>query len=295
MKLAAIDIGSNAVRLLICRAHQTADDIVLKKEELLRIPIRLGEDVFINGNISDEKSNRLIKAMKAFKNVMELFDVEAFRACATSAMRDASNSAEVIAKIKSDSEIDIELLSGGDEARLIYENHIADHFSNDYAYLYIDVGGGSTELTLYSKSKMVFSRSFDIGTIRYLFNQVSKETLTDFKQFIKYNTEEYQPIIAIGSGGNINKIEKILDKKGSRSLTFEKISDLYDELKGLTIEQRMEKYGMKSDRADVIVPAAKIFMTVMKYAGIHRIVIPEIGLADGIIHRLFEERQKFNA
>lgn len=290
MKLAAIDIGSNAVRLLVCRVHNTSQDIIVKKEELIRVPIRLGEDSFVTGKISDEKVQLLTDTMTAFKLLLNAFEVKAFRACATSAMRDAANTPEILKKIKTETGIEVELISGSTEANLIYENHIADHFTKDFSYLYIDVGGGSTELTLYSKNKPVFSKSFNIGTIRMLHNMVSKELWTEFKDFIKTKTEGFEPIIAIGSGGNINKIQRVLGKKGNRSLTYQNMTEFYDDIASLTYEQRMEKYGMKPDRADVIVPATRIFTTIMKHASIQRIVIPEIGLADGIIHQLFEEK-----
>ncbi len=289
MRFASIDIGSNAVRLLLCNVYESDDEPVFKKAELVRMPIRLGEDVFRTGRISEEKKLKLAKCMKAFKLLMDVFGAIDYRACATAAMREASNSAEVIRYVKQESGISIEVIDGKTEAHIIYSNHIAEHLSMDESYLYIDVGGGSTELTLFSKGRTIAAQSFNVGTIRLLHNQVEKDVWNYFKDWIKYNCKDYHPLTAIGSGGNINKINRMVDRKEKKSLSYQKILETYYLLKEFTIEERITKLGLNPDRADVIVPAAKIFLTVLEEADIDKIVVPQIGLSDGIIHLLYEK------
>ncbi|MFN8154413.1 MAG: exopolyphosphatase [Bacteroidia bacterium] len=289
MRFASIDIGSNAVRLLLCNVYDHEGEPVFKKAELVRMPIRLGEDVFRFGRISEEKREKLAKTMNAFRLLIETFEAVSYRACATAAMREAENGAEVIAFVKKQSGIDIEIIDGKTEAQIIYSNHIEEHLDHDQNYLYIDVGGGSTELTLFVKNKVVASQSFNIGTIRLLHDQVSKETWTDFKEWIREKTKALDPLTAIGSGGNINKLFKMADKKENKPLTFSKIQENYYFLKEFSVEQRITILGLNPDRADVIVPASKIFLTVMKTAGIDKIIVPQIGLSDGIVHLLYEQ------
>jgi exopolyphosphatase/guanosine-5'-triphosphate,3'-diphosphate pyrophosphatase len=253
------------------------------------MPIRLGEDVFRTGRISEEKKVKLAKCMKAFKLLMDVFGAIDYRACATAAMREASNSAEVIRFVKQESGISIEVIDGKTEAHIIYSNHIAEHLSMDESYLYIDVGGGSTELTLFSKGRTIAAQSFNVGTIRLLHNQVEKDVWNYFKDWIKYNCKDYHPLTAIGSGGNINKINRMVDRKEKKSLSYQKILETYYLLKEFTVEERITKLGLNPDRADVIVPAAKIFLTVLEEADIDKIVVPQIGLSDGIIHLLYEK------
>ena len=252
MKFASIDIGSNAVRLLLCSVIEDGAEGIFKKNELVRIPLRLGEEAFVNKRISEEKIQNLIKTMHAFRLLMEVFGAVDYRACATSAMREASNGAEIIERVKKDSGITIEIIHGKIEAEIIYSNHVAEHLDHDSSYLYIDVGGGSTELTLFSKGEIVFSQSFNIGTIRLLHETVSKEHWSDFKETVRNITKNYRPLKAIGSGGNINKIYKTLKKKEGKSLQYEKIKEYSDYLSSFSIEDRITKLGLNPDRADVI-------------------------------------------
>ncbi len=289
MKLAAIDIGSNAVRLLLCQVIEKAPNPIFKKIELVRVPIRLGEDSFTNKKISVQKAERLVKAMKAFKNLIDVFECEGYMACATSAMREAENGNDVIARIKKEADINIVIIDGHTEAKIIYANHVAEELSNDFAYLYIDVGGGSTELTLFAKNEVIASRSFNIGTIRLLHDMVSKETWDEMKVWIEKNASINIPIQAIGSGGNINKIYKMAYGKEIRPMSVRKIKEIADYIAEFSYEERITKLGLNEDRADVILPAAKVFLTVMKTAGIEKINVPQSGLSDGLIHVLFEK------
>jgi exopolyphosphatase/guanosine-5'-triphosphate,3'-diphosphate pyrophosphatase len=291
LKFAAIDIGSNAVRLLFCNVFNGKSDPVFKKAELIRVPLRLGEDAFLTGKISEKKIGKLIKSMTAFKCLIDVYDAVDYRACATSAMREASNSADIIERIKKETAIKIELIDGATEADIIYNNHIAEHLSNDSAYLYIDVGGGSTEITLFSNTKVVASRSFNIGTIRMLHNKVSKEQWVEFKDWVKENTKNHKPLIAIGSGGNINKMFALSRKKQSKPITYSKLRSIYELLEAYTYEERIRQLGLKPDRADVIMPASKIVLTVMKIAQIEKMYVPQIGLSDGIVHLLYEKHK----
>lgn len=291
MKFAAIDIGSNAVRLLLCNVYESGVEPVFKKAELVRMPIRLGEDAFRYRKISDEKIEQLAKSMKAFKLLMEVFGAIDYRACATAAMREASNSKEVVDYVKQYSGIEIEVIDGRTEAQIIYSNHIAEHLEHDKSYLYIDVGGGSTELTVFAENHIVASQSFNLGTIRLLHDQVSKETWNVVKEWVSVNTKDFKPLTAIGSGGNINKIFKMADRKEHKPLSYDKIKDIYDYLKQFTLEERILQLGLNPDRADVIMPATKIFLTVMKTAEIDKIIVPQIGLSDGIVHLLYEKHR----
>lgn len=292
MRFAAIDIGSNAVRLLLCNVYDQDGEPVFKKAELVRMPIRLGEDAFRFKRITEEKKEKLAKTMKAFKLLIDVFGAVDFRACATAAMREADNGPEVIRYIKQQAGIEIEIIDGKTEAQIIYSNHIEEHLDHDQAYLYIDVGGGSTELTLFARNKVVASQSFNIGTIRLLHDQVSKETWSYFKDWVKEKTIPYYPLTAIGSGGNINKLFKMADKKENKPLTLAKIQEVYSFLKEFSVEDRITRLGLNPDRADVIVPATKIFLTVMKTAVIDKILVPQIGLSDGIIHLLYEKHKR---
>ncbi len=287
MKFAAIDIGSNAVRLLFCNVIENGE-VSFKKAELIRIPIRLGEDSFLLKEISKEKANKLVSAMIAFSHLMDVFEPIDYRACATSAMRDAANGKEIIERIKKEAGINVEIIDGKKEAEIIYSNHVAEHLDDDKSYIYIDVGGGSTELTLFSNHRVVASKSFNIGTIRMLHSQIDKEQWTAFKDWVKETTAPFKPIMAIGSGGNINKIYKMLRKK-DKPLHFTELKTLSDILNSYTYEDRMKKMNLNPDRTDVIVPAAKIFRAVMKAAQAEEIIVPQIGLSDGIVHLLYEK------
>ncbi|MBK8845796.1 MAG: exopolyphosphatase [Bacteroidetes bacterium] len=287
MKFAAIDIGSNAARLLFCNVFEREKEIVFKKEELFRVPIRLGEDVFSKGYISDEKKERLIKIVHAFSLLIDVGQVISYRACATAAMREAANGQQILEEIKKITGINVEVIDGSTEAQLIYANHIAEELEPNIGYLYIDVGGGSTECTLFYNGKTIFSRSYNIGTIRMLQNKVSKEYFSEFKSQIRELTADYKALVGIGSGGNINKIIKMA-KKQNKPLTLAKLHEINDNIKSYSLNDRIEVLGLKPDRADVIEPALKIFITIMEHTGINYLVVPEIGLADGIVHALYE-------
>ena len=290
MRLAAIDIGSNAARLLISdviRGIQDRPEFV--KTALVRVPLRLGFDVFDKGGISPAKIEKLLKTIKSYKLLLDVYEVKHLKACATSAMRDAINSEEIIRKVKAETGIQIHIISGQEEASLIYENHIAENMDSEESYLYIDVGGGSTELTFFSDGKLVFKESFNIGTIRLLKNQVPEALWDEMKEFIRQKTKGYHHVTAIGSGGNINKIFSLSKRKEGKPLSLELLRDYYKEFSILTLAQRMSIYKLREDRADVIVPALLIYINVMRWTDADEIFVPKIGLADGLIHTLYEE------
>ena len=290
MRLAAIDIGSNAARLLLSEVKiNTNGEPVFNKLNLVRVPLRLGFDVFENNEISKEKSGMVMQTMKAYKHLINAYGVTHVKACATSAMRDAANAQDIIRKIKLETGITIEVISGEAEASFIYENHIAENMSKDDAYLYTDVGGGSTELTFFSNEKLVFKESFNIGTIRLLKNMVTEAHWDNMKDYIKSKTKDYRSVIVIGSGGNINKIFSLSKKKDGKPLPFELLKDYYKELSAFTLEERMRIYKLREDRADVIVPALLIYINVMRWTDAKEIYVPRIGLADGLIQHLYKE------
>ena len=290
MKLAAIDIGSNAARLLISEviiAPQSAPEFL--KIALIRVPLRLGFDVFDKGEISPARAEKIVKTIKSYKLLMDVYDVKHLKACATSAMRDASNGQEIIRKVKAETGIQIDIISGQEEASFIYENHVAENMSKEESYLYIDVGGGSTELTFFSDSKLVFKESFNIGTIRLLKNQVTEAQWDSMKEFIKAKTKGYHHVTAIGSGGNINKIFSISKRKEGKPLQLDLLREYYKEFSILSLPQRMSIHKLREDRADVIVPALLIYINVMRWADAQEIFVPKIGLADGLVQSLYEE------
>ncbi|MFM2284544.1 MAG: hypothetical protein RLZZ543_40 [Bacteroidota bacterium] len=291
MKLAAIDIGSNAIRLLLCQVIENTETPVFKKIELVRVPIRLGEDVFTQGKITHLKAERLIKSMKAFRQLIDVFECSGYMACATSAMRDSENGSDIIQRIKKEADIHIEIIDGHTEAKLIYANHVAEELSSEFNYLYIDVGGGSTELTLFGEDHIIASKSFNIGTIRLLHDKVTKENWDEMKQWIKQNCVTDKPLQAIGSGGNINKLNKMAASRDKKSISAKKIKEISDYIAEFSYEERISKLGLNEDRADVIIPAAKIFLTTMKHAGIEKINVPQLGLSDGLIHVLHEKKR----
>ncbi|HJS53837.1 MAG TPA: hypothetical protein VJ765_04815 [Chitinophagaceae bacterium] len=290
MRLAAIDIGSNAARLLISdvvNGPQGTPEFI--KAALVRAPLRLGFEVFDKGEIPPNKVEKIIKTLKSYKLLLDVYEVKHVKACATSAMRDAINSGDIIRKVKAETGIEIKIISGQEEASLIYENHIAENMRKEESYLYIDVGGGSTELTFFSDGKLVFKESFNIGTIRLLKNQVSEATWDEMKEFIKERTKGYHHVTAIGSGGNINKVFSLSKRKEGKPLALELLRDYFKEFSNLSLNQRMTLYHLREDRADVIVPALLIYINVMRWADTEEIYIPKIGLADGLIHTLYEE------
>ena len=290
MRLAAIDIGSNAARLLISEVTTDGNGITsFIKENLIRVPLRLGFDVFANGEISQYRRDMIMQTMKAYKHLLNVYDVTHLKACATSAMRDAKNADEIITEVREKTGIDIEVISGSAEASFIYENHIAENLDKEHSYLYIDVGGGSTELTFFSNNKLVFKDSFNIGTIRLLKNMVSENTWDEMKDGIKEKIKGHKQVTAIGSGGNINKIFSLSKRKEGKPLTLDMLKDYYKELNNVTLQERMSIYKLREDRADVIVPALLIYINTMRWANASEIYVPKIGLADGLIQHLYEE------
>ena len=287
MIIAAIDIGSNAARLLINEVKETDGKPEFTKLNLLRIPLRLGFDVFSKGEIGAERKQMVIKTMTIFRELMEIYKVEHYRACATSAMRDAKNGQEIIDIVKSEADIDIEIITGDEEATLIYENHVAEGLDKDFAYLYVDVGGGSTELTFYENNKMQYEHSFNIGTIRLLNGLVTPQIWDEMKDEIKDKIKSKKTIVAIGSGGNINKIFSMSKTKDGKPMPVSIIKKYLKEMEKLSVEERMHEYQFREDRADVIVPALQIFSNVMTWADIKHIYVPKISVADGLVKSIY--------
>ena len=287
MRLSAVDIGSNAVRFLFVEVINGKKQPVFKKLSLLRLPIRLGEDVFVHDKISSKKQQQLVEAFSAYNHLLQVFEVKKFRICATSAMREATNGKETARLVKQKTGLEIEIIDGNNEATLIYDTHVAEIFGKNDTFLYVDVGGGSTELTLFVKGEMKISRSFKIGTIRLKNDLVSHHTWGEMESWIKKNIKPEKPKATIGTGGNINKIYKMLDGKNYAPVSYAKIKNLKEELEEYTFEERVRELGLKPDRADVIIPAAKIYLSVMKWAGVKEMLVPKVGLADGIIHELY--------
>lgn len=287
---AAIDIGSNAVRLLIKSIDREAvQEKKIKKVMMLRVPLRLGFDVFSIGELSEKKADKLRRLMKAFRQLMKIYDVDDYRACATSAMRDARNGRTIIKKIEKDTGIRIEIIDGQEEARMIYNNHIEcmeDRLGN---YMYVDVGGGSTEINLLTNGELVWSVSYNIGTVRMLSNAVKEGTWQQMEEELMKVTEGVAAINIIGSGGNINKLFRLADKKDKKlqRLPVSSLQTVYDVLKPLTPEERVEAFSLKQDRADVIVPAAEIFLKIAEVVHAEYIYVPVIGLSYGIIDNLY--------
>jgi exopolyphosphatase/guanosine-5'-triphosphate,3'-diphosphate pyrophosphatase len=290
LKLAAIDIGSNAARLLITEVTEEAKgELTFNKLNLVRVPLRLGFDVFETGEISKTKINKVVETIKAYKHLLSIYDVKYLKACATSAMRDAKNATDIIRKVKLETGVDIKIISGDEEASFIYENHIAENLDKEHSYLYIDVGGGSTELTFFAEGKLKFKESFNIGTIRLLKGLVEEKQWDEMKDYIKLGTKGHSDVIAIGSGGNINKVFSLSKRKEGKPLYLEMLRDYLREMSSFSVEERMKQYKLREDRADVIVPALQIYVNVMRWASIDEIYVPKIGLADGLVHMLYEE------
>ncbi len=288
---AAIDIGSNAVRLLIKKEEENENLVSrwLSKVMMLRVPLRLGFDVFSLGELSDGKAVKLRRLMKAFRQLMKIYEVTDYRACATSAMRDARNGKAVIKKVLKDTGIRIEIIDGQEEARMIYNNHVECLEDRTGNYIYVDVGGGSTEINLLTNGVLVQSLSYNVGTVRMLSNAVREEVWEQMKDDLTRLTADFPDINIIGSGGNINKLYRLADKKDKKlqRMPIASLQELYDQLSPLTPEQRMKEFSLKADRADVIVPAARIFLTIAETVKAQYVHVPVIGLADGIIDSLY--------
>ncbi len=286
---AAIDIGSNAVRLLIKEIKEEQGKAHFSKVLMLRVPLRLGFDVFDIGKISEKKEKNMIRLMKAFRHLMKIYDVKHCRACATSAMRDAKNGMDIIKQIEKKTGVHIDIIDGQEEAKIIYNNHVEHMEDQKGNYMYVDVGGGSTEINLLSEGQLVCSRSYNIGTVRMLNNAVKDSEWERLKNDLAELAKSYPQTNIIGSGGNINKLYRLADKKNKKKMTMQVsvLQELHTCLKALSLEERMEQFGMKPDRADVIIPAGEIFLTIANIIGASYIHVPVIGLSDGIIDELY--------
>jgi exopolyphosphatase/guanosine-5'-triphosphate,3'-diphosphate pyrophosphatase len=289
LRYAAIDIGSNAVRLLIADVIQNNKTVSFKKNTLIRVPLRLGDDAFLDKLISPNKTEELIKTMVAFRNLIDVYKVSDYMACATSAMREASNGSSLVAKIKAEAGLDLEIVEGQREANIIYASHIEQSLDRKKNYLYIDVGGGSTELSVFSNGELISSRSFNLGGIRILDNQDKDETWAEMKDWVKNVAQSYKNLSGIGTGGNINKLYKMAEVKDGSPLTFTKLRELYSYLNSFSLKDRINVLGLNQDRADVIIPASEIYLTVMKWGGVKQIFVPRVGLVDGIIQLLIDK------
>ncbi|MDR2946220.1 MAG: hypothetical protein LBV79_05690 [Candidatus Adiutrix sp.] len=291
--IAAIDIGSNAIRLLINNVEDFDAKKAVKKNAYIRVPVRLGEDVFQSGRIGEDKIGRLMETMRAFVHLMHVFNVNGYRACATSAMREAANGAEVVKLVKEKAGLDIDLVTGPEEADLIYAAGSLDEvMDKDKSYLHVDVGGGSTELVVYCDHKKKDAFSFPIGTLRELAEAVNPATRDELKKTLKLIYERYAPVDIIASGGNINKTLKLLGKRDGEAVDYNSVENFYRILAKLSIEERLEKYKMNSYRADVIVPALDIFLTIGAACKVKNYIIPKVGLVDGIIRMLYSGQMK---
>ena len=292
VKYGAIDIGSNAIRLLVTNIIESENDDrdpQFKKSSLVRVPIRLGADAFVTGIISDENIDRMIDTLKAFKLIMKVNGVSKYKACATSAMREASNGKLIVDTILKETDVKIDIIDGKKEAAIISSTDLSSLIKSDSTYLYVDVGGGSTEFTLFSKGKIINSKSFKIGTVR-LINNTKSENKLIFKKVQKWiedNTEDYKRISLIGSGGNINKLFKMSGRELGKPISYIYLNAQYQFLKKMTFQERISELGLNPDRADVIIPATKIYLSAMKWSGARKIFVPKIGLSDGIIKSLY--------
>lgn len=292
-RYAAIDIGSNAVRLLVNTvAEAEGVSPVFKKAALVRVPIRLGADVFTEGKISELNFQRMHQTMEAFKLLMSAHQIDRYKACGTSAMREAQNGKALTEYIKRESDVTIEIIDGKHEAAFIASTDLHELIKSDKTYLYVDVGGGSTEFTVFSKGKSVASKSFKLGTVRLLNNMVNLQLWKEAEDWVVAHTHKYKSIRMIGTGGNINHIFKHSGREKDHPLTYTYLKNYYDSIQKLTYEERVTQLEMKLDRADVIVPAAKIYISAMEWSKARKIYVPKIGLADGIIKSLYNEDKK---
>lgn len=287
LKFAAIDIGTNAVRLLFSNVTENKQNTTFKKASLVRVPIRLGLDVFNEGKIEEVKREKLISTMHAFHHLINVHDVIDFRACATSAMREADNGEDIVDIVREKTGINIEIIDGKTEAEIIYSNRIVDMVDNSKPYLYVDLGGGSTELTLFYKNEAQMSYSFNIGTIRILRNRVEASEYDKLQQFLEQVSSQYPSVELIGSGGNINKIFKLAGGKNMQPIKLKDIREIYEMILPYSIDERIKVLGLNPDRADVIIPAAQIYMKIMKWANAKKIIVPKFGVADGLVRQLY--------
>lgn len=290
-RYAAIDIGSNAMRLLVSNiVEQEGRETQFNKSSLVRVPIRLGQDVFTVGEISDENIERMIDAMKAYKLLMKVHKVEHYKACATSAMREADNNRDIVEIIQREADIYIDIIDGKKEAAIIASSDLKEYIATDKTYLYVDVGGGSTEFSLFSNGKIIASKSFKNGTVRMLNNMVNEIVWVEIEKWIKLNTAPFEDVTMIGSGGNINKLFKMTGKQQDKPLTFLGLNAQYAMLNKMTYDQRISELALNPDRADVIIPATKIYLNAMKWSGARHLYVPKIGLSDGIVKAMYYGR-----
>ena len=290
-KYGAVDIGSNAIRLLVVTViEQKERDTIFKKTSLVRVPIRLGAEVFLEGKISENSAHRMIDAMQAFRLLMKTHNVKRFRACATSAMREASNGIEIAQTIEQKSGISINIIDGKDEAAIIASTDLKNLIQDDKVFLYVDVGGGSTELTVFANGANVSSKSFKLGTVRMLEGQVDERIWDEMEAWIKRETKGFKKVAMIGSGGNINTIFKKSGKKIGKPLSYLYLSSYYELMKSLTYEERITELDMNPDRADVVIPATRIYLSAMKWSKAKNVYVPKIGLSDGIVKSLYNEK-----
>ncbi|PVH23876.1 Ppx/GppA phosphatase family protein [Sphingobacterium corticibacter] len=291
MRYAAIDIGSNAVRLLIADIIVKDQEISFNKNTLLRVPLRLGDDAFIQHYISEPKFESMVKTMRSFRDLMDVYKVTDYMACATSAMRDAANGADVVKACK-EVGVDIDIIDGKVEALIIYNSYLGAKLDKNRVYLFVDVGGGSTEISLFANGHLIDSKSFNLGTIRILDNQDRSETWEEMKLWLRELTKSHKVIYGIGTGGNINKLARLSSDKPDQPISYAKLKAMYLYLSSYSLKDRINVLGLKNDRADVIIPAAEIFLTVMKFGRLKNIVAPRVGLADGIIQTLIDKNKE---
>ena len=289
MKFGAIDIGTNAARLLVGEVDKNKQRLYVKKVSYTRIPLRLGEDVFEEGTISKKKANDFVKTIQAFRLISEIFDVHSLRAVATSAMREALNADKIIQKIQKETGVTIEIISGQEEADLIFGNFEVLDIDREIPFIVIDVGGGSTEVSIFENGHLISSRSFEIGTLRALKGKVDKDVWTALHDWIDENVDMSRSHQIFGTGGNINKIHKILGAKQNESISVADIQDLHDQLEPLSIKKRVELLQLKPDRADVIIPAMEIYLFILKQLECDELFVPKVGLSDGMILKMHEE------
>jgi len=289
LKFAAIDVGSNAVRLLLKRVVDDGQDIVYKKESLIRMPIRLGEDAFLDQRISEDKEKQLLSSLKGFKLLMDAYQPINHSAYATSAMREALNGAEIAHRIKKETGIDLKIIDGHEEANIIFSNHAEENLDKNGEYLYIDIGGGSTELILYAHGKVIASDSFRLGAVRILEGLDAEHDWVNIKDWVKEKAKPYKKLVAIGSGGNINKIYRFARKKEGKPVSYEKINKIKSYIEKYSLSDRIKILRLRPDRADVIIPAINLCLSVFKWASVKKMYVPQIGLADGIIHMLYDQ------
>lgn len=283
ISFAAIDIGSNAVRLLIMSVSLDSEE-AFNKELMIRIPLRLGQQVFVDGKINDAKRKQLLRTMKAFRHLMIVFEVESFRACATAAMREAKNSKDIVKEIAKETDINIDIIDGHEEALMVYESHFLYNLNDQQNYAFIDVGGGSTEVSVISNGALVFSNSYKIGTVRLLFDKVEDEEYVKLQNDMTEIKEQYLINDVIASGGNIIKLNLLAKTRKGRKLSVTVLNEINEHLKTLTVDERIKKYGLKQDRADVITNAGDVYLDVAQLLGAKSFIVPKIGLIDGVIH-----------